>query len=143
MTTDDAKATVFAQVLATWALTPYAANKIGLDDKPFTPTSGQAHLVATIKHARTVQSTMGRGGQRKFDYYAMLLVDIAIPGGRGTKSLSELLDRFRRALTGKLLSGPSPTDQVTMMVAQIGSEVDDGTWARAQITAPFWYTDTF
>jgi hypothetical protein len=135
MSTDieTARQTVCATLLSEFSATP-----VSLENEKYSPPTNTAWCRASVRHLTSAQTSLGKVTNRRFDYQALLIVQVYIPLDTGLELADQVVEALRSVFQGRRIAG---TEIVfgTMTSQEIGP-TNDG-WFQVNAEVPFNYQE--
>ena len=108
-----------------------------LGNEKFTPPVGSPWARMVIRHNAATQSTLGQSGNRQFDRFGSVIIQVFTPEQEGTTRASQLIQRITDGFEGARITGTTICFLDTIP-REIG--VSDE-WYQVNVEATFRYTE--
>jgi len=118
-------------------LTGWGATSVVLLEGETEPSPDVEWCRASIRHRGAGQETLGQRGSRKFERRAALFIQIFIPEGTGTKTLSQRMQQCMTLFEGERITGST----VHFNDVRPEERGQDKKWLAATVEVEFTYVE--
>lgn len=126
-----ARQSIYQRFITEWANT----SPFTFDNEKFDPPDTNPWVRLTVRHTGSVQETLGRIGNRKFNRSGSILIQVFIATNLGTETSDDLVTPARNIFEGASFNGVYANNSV---VREVGI---DGRWFQTIIETFFFYDE--
>lgn len=108
------------------------------ENEKFAPPSGAAWVRLSVRHRVRGQETLGPAGNRKFESFGAVIVQVFTPLDNGTAAADTLAELVRTTFEGKVLL-PEHIRVYAVGVREVGPSDE---WHQVNVEAEFQYDET-
>lgn len=132
-TLNEARARVYQTVID-----EYVGSAFTFDNEQFDPPAGLPWVRVVVRHAPSLQESLGGIGRRKFDRPAIVIAQVFTPLDQGMEQADNLITELRDIFEGRTLT-PEGLRFNSGTPTEVG---EDGPYNQQNLALDFSYTET-
>jgi len=126
-----ARELIYDHFIAQWG----ARTKYTFDNEQFTPVKGVAWARLSVRHTGATPESFGSLGNRRFERFGIVLIQVFVPAATGRKALDDHADFLKTMFEGKNLSG------IRLAALVPRESAPEALWEGIVCEVPFAYSE--
>lgn len=126
-----AREIIYDHFISQWG----SRTKYTFDNEQFTPVKGVAWARLTVRHTGAALESFGGLGNRRYERFGLLLIQVFVPAGSGRKALDDHADFLKTMLEGKTVNG------IRLAALVPRESAPEALWEGIVCEVPFAYSE--